>query len=290
MFGIDDAAMGAIISGGMQAGGSLLGGMIGSAGQAAANAQNWQNQMTMFDMQQRSIPAAQLQAQDWNQMMRSTAYQHTMEDMRKAGLNPILAASLGPTGSAGSPAMMTPGSAPQMGNVGAPMGAGVASASQAAQSAAATKVALTQADKDTSQTKLNDASTGLTKANETLAGEATKRTTQETATSAATEDAQKAQAAAARAQAAVAAANVGLILQQTNSATSQARIDQKTAEDVERFGVPRNESIPQFIGRVLRGQAPPQPSSAKTVTPSTGSSIEIKPKDWGSWDPRNWFK
>jgi hypothetical protein len=34
----------------------------------------------------------------WQQMMAETAYQRTMRDMRKAGLNPILAASRGATG------------------------------------------------------------------------------------------------------------------------------------------------------------------------------------------------
>lgn len=34
---------------------------------------------------------------EWSEMMRKTAYQTTMEDMKKAGLNPILAASRGAT-------------------------------------------------------------------------------------------------------------------------------------------------------------------------------------------------
>lgn len=38
---------------------------------------------------------------DWEQMMRQTAYQDTMKDMKAAGLNPILAASRGATASGG---------------------------------------------------------------------------------------------------------------------------------------------------------------------------------------------
>lgn len=36
-------------------------------------------------------------SREWSEMMRKTAYQTTMEDMKKAGLNPILAASRGAT-------------------------------------------------------------------------------------------------------------------------------------------------------------------------------------------------
>lgn len=291
MFGIDDAAMGMIISGAMQGGSSLLGGMMGSSAQSAANSQNWLNNMTMFNMQQNSNQHFLDQQQGYNTMMANSAYQRSMNDMKLAGLNPILAAggnvtNIGSGGSASGPNI----GAPNMVSPGGAMQAGMAGVGQSAASAVQAKLALTQADKDASQTKLNAASEGLTQQNEKLASEATKRTTQETSTSAATEDAQKAQAAAARAQAAQSAANVGLILQQTNSASAQARIDNATATDVEKFGVPRNESWTGFLGRVLRGNAPAGlPSSAKSV-PSSGPTIEVKPKDWGSWDPRNWFK
>lgn len=47
---------------------------------------------------------SQVQNQQWQEYMRSTAYQATMADMKKAGLNPMLAFSKGPTswGSAGA--------------------------------------------------------------------------------------------------------------------------------------------------------------------------------------------
>lgn len=47
---------------------------------------------------------SQVQNQGWQEYMRSTAYQATMADMKKAGLNPMLAFSRGPTswGSAGA--------------------------------------------------------------------------------------------------------------------------------------------------------------------------------------------
>lgn len=41
----------------------------------------------------------QVQNQQWMEKMRATAYQATMEDMQKAGLNPILAYQKGPTSS-----------------------------------------------------------------------------------------------------------------------------------------------------------------------------------------------
>lgn len=59
----------------------------------------------------RSYNRAEAAAQrEWTQMMRQTAYQDTMKDMKAAGLNPILAASRGATASgSGSTASISPG-------------------------------------------------------------------------------------------------------------------------------------------------------------------------------------
>jgi len=54
-----------------------------------------------------AISAAKEQ-QDFIKKMRATAYQTTMEDMRKAGLNPILAYRQGPTTSGQAQQAMTP--------------------------------------------------------------------------------------------------------------------------------------------------------------------------------------
>ncbi len=57
-----------------------------------------------------------------NRKMRQLAYQDTMEDMRKAGLNPILAYQRGPTAGAGSVSLAQ---SPQFGQIGAGIASGI---------------------------------------------------------------------------------------------------------------------------------------------------------------------
>lgn len=94
---------------------------------------------------------------DWQQYMRSTAYQATMQDMKAAGLNPILAASRGATGA--GPVSIAPGSsvAMQNPNLGNAFGEGLRAFSAAglAREQAATQDTVRQAN--LSQATLNDA-------------------------------------------------------------------------------------------------------------------------------------
>jgi len=82
--------------------GGLTGGLLGFIGQQQTNQKNWD----IADAANRNS-AAQAQAQmAFQERMRATQYQTAIEDMKKAGLNPMLAYSQGgagvPTGAMGS--------------------------------------------------------------------------------------------------------------------------------------------------------------------------------------------
>jgi len=82
--------------------GGIAGGVLGFIGQQQTNQKNWD----IADAANRAS-AAQAQAQmDFQERMRQTQYQTAIEDMKKAGLNPMLAYSQGgagvPTGAMGS--------------------------------------------------------------------------------------------------------------------------------------------------------------------------------------------
>lgn len=76
----------------MNAASNLMNNIWNAGSQASAMAYN--------DLEQRT-------ARNWQRMMRQTAYQDTMQDMQKAGLNPILAASRGATDTPASGSAMT---------------------------------------------------------------------------------------------------------------------------------------------------------------------------------------
>jgi len=79
-----------------------LGGVLGFIGQQQTNQKNWD-----ISQSANAASAAQAQAQmDFQERMRQTQYQTAVEDMKKAGLNPMLGYTQGgagvPTGAMGS--------------------------------------------------------------------------------------------------------------------------------------------------------------------------------------------
>lgn len=228
--------LGSLISGGIQAATGLFGGMLGQSGQAATNAQ----QMSMFNQSMNFNHNERIDAQNFSKEMAETQYQRTVTDMRKAGLNPILALGFG--GSSPSSSGASIGTGPSLGNPGSSMQAGLTSAGQAAAVAAQTKVALTQADKDSSQTDLN-------KASEDLAKKQGVRTDQDTATAKSAEELNKAATIRTHAESMNKVFEGELMKANANSANAVARVNTRIAEDTERFG---DSQWSKAIGGVLR--------------------------------------
>lgn len=251
----------ALITGGLQAGSSIFGGLLGSAGQSATNAQ----QMAMFQQQQQTNWSMLQEQERFAMDMSSTAYQRQMKDMRLAGLNPILAANLGGASSMGVSGLSA--SPPTLGNPGAALQHGITSAGQAAATAAGVKATLTMAGKDKSQTDLNEASEELTKKQGV-------RTDQETATSRSAERLNDAATVNKVVEGALATANA-------NSANAQARVNTRIAEDTERFGDSQWSKAIGGVLRILQTTKSNLPNSAvdaarSAVTPSAGSDM------WGT--------
>lgn len=284
-FGIDDLAFATLASGAMSAGSGLLGGLFGSSGQAAAN----ERQMSFNSYQ------SQLN-REWQEHMSSTAYVRAMTDMKNAGLNPILAANLGGASTPGGSAASA-----SLGNPGAFMQEGISSAGEAVSKAAATKVALTQANKDQSQVDLNKATTSYTHSNEQLNEQLQRKAVQDTATSAA-------QAANALAQSRAADASAGLSNQNAanamvqrailghnvTSAAGEARITTRRAEDAEKFGASGpgdlGATVERLIRRFTQGNAPsssPAPS-ARGVDQLNLPPFEYPGRNTNDWRSKEW--
>jgi len=105
------------------AAGTIGAGIAGFAGSGAANRANQRMAREQMDFQREAMA----QQMGFQERMSSTAYQRAVQDMTKAGLNPMLAYMQG--GASSPPGSMAGGSTADMKNK---LGAGVSSALQAA--------------------------------------------------------------------------------------------------------------------------------------------------------------
>lgn len=129
-----------------------LGGFAGALGGFLNNNNSIDAQMQMLRMQQQFNAEQAKINRDWTESMRSTSYQTAMTDMKKGGLNPILAGSLGGAPTPGvAPASMGTGSVPTQQNW---MAQGVASAAELMKSITSAKLMEAQAEKTVAETEL----------------------------------------------------------------------------------------------------------------------------------------
>lgn len=98
MIGIGAAMLGGAALGGI---GSIYGAEKAASGQRDTNRQNLKIAREQMDFQEAQANTAR----DYQERMSNTAYQRSMDDMEKAGLNPILAYSQGGASTPQSPSM-----------------------------------------------------------------------------------------------------------------------------------------------------------------------------------------
>jgi len=244
-----------IVAAGVQAGGSLLGGMFGASGQQNTNAQQMQFAAEQAQMNR-----------DWQERMSNTSYQRGMADMKAAGLNPILAANLGGASSPGG----SMGSIGTLGNPGASMQQGVTSAAGAAQTAAAVKESIARAEKDDTQQDLNKAQTDTSKATTGLTMATTEKAKADTATSGkqlevqdSTIKANNAAALSHGADAALSAARTIVAGHDANSAKARAQLEQDRADQYHHVG--EGWSPGEILGTISKTTSTIGDAAARTV-------------------------
>lgn len=219
--GLAGAGIGAI--------GNIVGGLLGSSGAQQAN-----NATAAYNAMEAQ------KNRDFQERMANTAYQRAMNDMRAAGLNPILAYSQGgaatPSGSAASM---------KFENTMEALGEGVSSAGQLARNAADLQQVRANTDNTKAQEEVNREQVALTKANAVKA-------VQETATSAALMEKAKAEAALTTEELGSPAARRALYGSQAASASSQADVNRRIVESTSRYGTSAVGGIFDTMERVAR--------------------------------------
>lgn len=210
-------------SAGIGAAGSIIGGLISSAGARE------QNQMQRELAENANVAAAEraYAAQQFSEHMSSTAYQRAMKDMEKAGLNPILAYQQG--GASSPQGVAAPVQMAQLENEMEALGEGVSSAAQKAKDAQTVDLIREQSKNTQSQTELNKATEALAKANEVKAG-------QDTVTSAKQADKLAEEAELARQQTKNAVVTQGILGHNVNSASAEATLKARQAQDAVNYG------------------------------------------------------
>lgn len=253
---------GPIIGAGISAIGNLAGGAISSAGQAGANAANWQQ----AQMRQR-FEAEQAQKQmDFQERMSSTAYQRSMADMRAAGLNPILAYQQGGASTPGG--AMAGASMSTFENAMEGLGEGVSSASQVARNALDLKLVKENIDRISSESDLLKANTVLSAANATKAA-------QDTATSASQMRRADADAALIAEQIKTPAAQRALFGAQAHSAFQAGEVSRREQEDMSKYG----------SGRVAREVLSPMERVWDRLKAAYGKATPAPSKNYQSGEP-----
>ncbi|AXH76088.1 MAG: DNA pilot protein [Microviridae sp.] len=259
MFGIDDA----IIAAGVSSLGSLAGGLISSGGQQAQNSASQQFALqNMRENNQFSAEQARIN-RDFQERMSNSAYQRAMQDMRLAGLNPILAYQQGGAGTPGG-AQGTASSAQgaQFNNAMEGVGHGVTSAAKGAGRMLELQQVQAQTANTMSQSQLN-------KANENLSNANTAKSNQDTATSAAQAAKASAETANIIASAENPAAMRRLMSAQEAQAHAAAGLSSEQAGQLKQYG-------PHWSGQVM-GTAD---RVYKRIAPALESAVEDHKKTW----------